>query len=152
MLAMRAAVMPSRRALVRNVALLAAVALVASWALLATADDAHAMSGRRLCVYVNGQRVPSEGLTRYVVDNDEKDGKCPYVNPNKYSGLIINRNPVPKLTCEQVSADFEYDSKYHSDICGLLNKETMYVLQKLDKRPFDPNSDIFNLGSIKYFR
>jgi hypothetical protein len=151
MLAMKAAAVPARRALVRNVALLAAAGLAATWALLATADNAHAMSGRRLCMYANSQYVPNLHLTRYVVDNYKRRGECPSVNP-KYSDLIINKNPVPKLTCEQVSVAVQYESKYHPDICDILNEDTLYVLQKLDRQSFDPNSDIFNFGPVKNFK
>jgi hypothetical protein len=152
MLAMKAAALPSRRVLVRNAALLAAAVLTATWGLLATADNAHAESGRRLCMYVNGQRVPSLSAARYVVVNYKKEGKCPYLNTSKYgSTLIINQNPVPKFTCEQVSEAVQYKSNYSSDICGTLNEDTLYVLQKLDRKPFDPNLDIFNLGSVRNF-
>jgi hypothetical protein len=150
MLAMKETALPSRRALVRNAALLTAAALAATWGLLATADNAHAQSGRRLCMYVNGQRVPNLSATRYVVVNYKKSGKCPYVNP-KYGNLAINQNPVPKLTCEQVSEAVQYQSNYLDDICEALNEDTLYELYKIDRKPFDPSLDIVNHGPVKNF-
>jgi hypothetical protein len=150
MLAMKAAALSPRRALVRNTALLTAAALAATWGLLATADNAHAQSGRRLCMYVNGQRMPRLSATRYVVVNYKKKGKCPYVNP-KYSNLIINQNPVPKLTCEQVSDAVQYQPNYFPDICGALDEDTLYELYKIDRQPFNPSVDIVNRGPVKNF-
>jgi hypothetical protein len=150
MLAMKAAALPPRRVLVRNAALLTAAALAATWGLLATADNAHAQSGRRLCMYVNGQRVPRLSATRYVVVNYKKSGECPYVN-SKYGNLIINQNPVSKFTCEQVSEAVQYQSNYHDDICGILDEDTLYELYKYDRKSFDPTLDIFNRGPVKNF-
>ncbi|MBV9026715.1 MAG: hypothetical protein JO362_23615 [Streptomycetaceae bacterium] len=126
--------------------------LVGGWALLAGVGNAHAMSGRRDCMYVNGQHVPELKLTRYVVVNYKKDGECPYIDQTKYAALITNRNPVPKLTCERLSASLQYESKYNHDICGILAEDTLYVIQKLDGQSFDPNTDIFNLGPAAKFR
>ena len=101
-------------------------------------------------MYVNGQRMPDFHLTRYVVVNYKKCGKCPSIN-SKCINLIINRNPVPKLTCEQVSQAVLYETKYQPDICGIPTKDALYVLQKRDGQSFDTNNDIFNLGSIEKF-
>lgn len=150
MLAVTAVASP-HRARVRNVALFAAAVVIGVWSLLAVSGKAHAMSGRRDCMYVNGQRVPSVNATRYVVVNYGKKGECPYIDPSKYGVLITNSNPVPKLTCEQVSADVQYESKYYSDICGILADDTVYVLWKVDGRPFDPSRDIVDAGPVKDF-
>ncbi|MBV9023188.1 MAG: hypothetical protein JO362_05190 [Streptomycetaceae bacterium] len=141
-----------RRARVRIAALLAMAVLVGGWALLAGVGNAHAMSGRRDCMYVNGQRVPSLNAYRYVVVNYKKSGECPYIDRLKYPSLSINANPVPKLTCEQLSAAVQYESKYYPDICGILAEDTLYIVWKYDRKPFDPNSDIVDLGPVKNFR
>src|SRR5690242_4365119 len=112
-----------RRARVRIATLLAVAVLSAGWALLATADNAQAIPGRRLCTYVNAVYVPEHNFTRYVVVNYKNHKDCPYVNP-KYSLLDVYKNPVPERTCEDISEQVQYESKYHADICGLLAADT----------------------------
>jgi hypothetical protein len=132
------------------VLVLAALCLAVAGMAATMAPRAAALDGRRLCMYVNGQRLPRLSATRYVVVNYKKKGKCPYVNPEN-GNLIINQNPVPKLTCEQVSDAVQYQPNYFPDICGILDEDTLYELYKIDRKPFDPNSDIVNHGPVKNF-
>ena len=149
MLTMATTALP-RRTRVRIAALLAVAILSAGWALLAAAGHAHAIPGRRLCTYVNGKYVAERHFTRYVVVNYKKDKTCPYVNP-KYGLLIIYKNPVPEHTCEEISEQVQYESKYHADLCGLLVKDTLYVLRKRDGQSFDPSQDLLNFGPVEHF-
>jgi hypothetical protein len=112
------------------------------------APRAAALDGRRMCMYVDGEY--KSGTWRFVAVNYKKRGKFPYVN-SKYGNLIINQNPVPKLTCELVPDAVQYQSMYLDDICGALDEDTLYELYKFDRKSFDPNLDIINHGPVKNF-
>jgi hypothetical protein len=117
-----------------------------------TAPSAQATTNRRLCTYVNGEHNAAQKITRYVVVNYKKDGACPSINPDKHPDLISYANPVPKETCEELSADVEFESKYYTDVCdGLLKDDIVYVLSKPDDKKIDPNANIFNLGNVGNF-
>jgi hypothetical protein len=124
----------------------------AAFALTTTSPSAQATPNRRLCMYVDGEHDASKKISRYVVVNYKKDGKCPSINPDKHPDLISYRNPVPKRTCEEISADVEFESKYYGDLCdGLLKADIVYFLSKPDDKKIDPRADIFNLGNVRDF-
>lgn len=137
----------------RRVLALSAAATVVAGAAFATttAPSAEAKAGRRFCMYVNGERT-QDHKTRYIVVNYKKDGKCPYINPEKHPDLISLRNPVPKLTCERVSGAVDFDSKYYRDLCYLLRVDTVYELFKRDGHQLDIHNDIRNYGHVTKFR
>jgi hypothetical protein len=137
---------PLRRAL----AVSAAAATVAAAAFAITAPSAQAQSGRRLCMYVNGERT-TDSKTRFVVVDYKKDGECPLIDREKYPTLNSYANPVPKLTCEQISAAVEFDSKYYDDLCYLLDEDIVYGLNKRDGVPLNITTDIANFGPVWNF-
>jgi hypothetical protein len=138
---------PPRRILVLSAATLLAAAI----AVTAAPTAAHAQAGRRLCMYVNGERT-EEQSTRYVVVDYKKDGKCPSIDPEKYPTLNSYVNPVPKATCEEISAEVEYESKYYGDLCNFLTNDIVYTLLKRDSQPFHVLEDLSNHGHVRNFR
>jgi hypothetical protein len=122
----------------------------AAFAMTATTPSARAQTGRRFCMYVNSERT-NDQKDRYVVVDYKKDGKCPPINREKYPYLNSYENPVPKLTCEQVSADVEFESKYYADLCNLLIDDTVYGLFKRDNQRLDVQKDVVNYGNVSNF-
>jgi hypothetical protein len=106
------------------------------------APRAAALTNRRLCMYVDGDL--KDGVWRFVVDNYKKRGKCPYVDPSKHPDLVTQRNPVPKRTCEQVSAFVGYGD----DICRVLKEDELYELDFSGKTLTYTNTDE---GPVKNF-
>jgi hypothetical protein len=121
----------------------------AAFAMTTTIPSAQAQPGRRLCMYVHERT--EDHKTHYVVVNYKKDGKCPPIDPEKYPKLISHANPVPKLTCEQVSAEVEFDSKYYDDLCYLMTVDTVYELFKRDGQPLHILDDIVSYGPVRNF-
>jgi hypothetical protein len=138
---------PPRRTLVLSAATLLAAAI----AVTAAPTAAHAQAGRRLCMYVNGERTEDQ-KTRYVVVDYKKDGKCPSIDPEKYPTLNSYVNPVPKATCEEISAEVEYESKYYGDLCNLLTNDIVYEILKRDGQELRIVLDVRNHGHVKNFR
>lgn len=108
------------------------------------ATEAHALSGRRLCMYVEGEHDNS--VWRFVVMNHKKSGRCPRVNQDKYPTLV-NRDPndVMKRTCEEVSAFVGYAD----DICRALEEDILYELL-FDERTMLP-AEKNRLGHVREF-
>jgi hypothetical protein len=104
------------------VLVLAALCLAVAGMTATMAPRAAALSGRRMCMYVDGEY--KSGTWRFVVDNYKKSGKCPYVDPFKHPDLITQHNPVPKRTCEEVS----HFVGYGDDICRVLKEDELYEL------------------------
>jgi hypothetical protein len=61
-------------------------------------------------------------------------------------------NPVPKRTCEQISADVQFESKYYKDACDVVTEDTVYELFKRDGQPLDVLQDVVNRGDVSKFR
>jgi hypothetical protein len=144
---------------VRHVlALSAAATLVATAAFALTAPvpsaQAKGSANRRLCMYVNGEHNADLKISRYVVVNYKKDGDCPTINSKTYPKLISYANPVPKSTCEDVSADVEFESKYTDNLCTgpLKQADKIYELIKPDGQRIDPAVGIHDLGWVRDFR
>jgi hypothetical protein len=136
----------------RTLALSAAATMVATavLAMMTATPSAQAKPGRRLCMYVSGERT-EDHKTRYVVVNYKKEGKCPPIDSEKYPTLNSSVNPVPKSTCEEVSANVGFESKYYGDLCYILDVDTVYWISKRDGQPFDFLSDIVNQGPVENF-
>jgi hypothetical protein len=141
--------LPSLR---RALALSAAATMVttAAFAMTTVTPSAHAEAGRRLCMYVNAERTDDK-KTRYIVVDYKKDGECPPINAEKYPTLNSYVNPVPKLTCEQVSAEVEFDSKYYDDLCNFLVDDIVYGLFKRDGIPLHIHEDVASYGHVGNF-
>jgi hypothetical protein len=87
------------------------------------ATAAHALDGRRLCMYVDGEH--NNSVWRFVVTNYKKSGRCPHVNQEAYPDLVTgDPNNVTKRTCEEVSAFVGYAD----DICRVLQADMLYEL------------------------
>ena len=108
------------------------------------ATEANALSGRRLCMYVEGEH--NNGVWRFVVMNYKKSGGCPRVNQDKYPTLVnVNSNDVMKRTCEEVSAFVGYAD----DICRSLQEDVLYELL-FDERTMLP-AEKRELGHVSEF-
>ena len=123
---------------------LAAAALAAAGvaAFVVAVPQAHAESGRRICVYAYKQYVPEAldgALTKYSVGLDyKKDGACPQIN----GGLIPNYYPhdtdiatgsIRKETCEEWgkahSLDLLGDPQVNNaDPCPIMVDDHVYVV------------------------
>jgi hypothetical protein len=146
--AMSFAMPPLRRTLALSAA--ATMVATAAFAMTAVTPSAQAQAGRRLCTYVNGERTQDQ-KTRFVVVDYKKDGKCPPIDPEKYPELNSYVNPVPKHTCEQISAEVEFDSKYYDDLCNIMTNDTVYGVFKRDDQPLHMLDDIVDYGPVRYF-
>lgn len=108
------------------------------------ATKAHALEGRRLCMYVEGEY--DNRVWRFVVMNDKKSGSCPRVNQGKYPDLVAgDPNDVKKRTCEEVSAFVGYAD----DICRSLQEDMLYELL-FDERTLLP-AERNLLGNVSQF-
>lgn len=139
-------------ALRRALALAAAATMVtiAAFALTTVTPFAQAKAGRRLCMYVNGERT-TDHKTRYVVVNYKKDGQCPPIDRERYPTLNSYANPVPKRTCEEISAVVEFESKYYDDLCYYLAVDTVYGLFKRKDKSFHLLDDLADYGRVGKF-
>jgi hypothetical protein len=106
--------------------------------------EAHALEGRRLCMYVEGEYDNS--VWRFVVMNYKKSGKCPRVNQDKYP-YFVNGDPnnIKKRTCEEVSA---FVGKA-DDICRSLQADMLYELL-FDERTMLPAEENL-IGPVKNY-
>ena len=108
------------------------------------APRAAALTNRRLCMYSDGV-MQRDGVWKFVVVNYKKRGKCPYIGPSKHPDLVTQKNPVPKRTCEQVSAFVGYGD----DICRVLKKDEVYEIKFSGKTLTYTTDDD---GRVKNFR
>ncbi|HEY6793850.1 MAG TPA: hypothetical protein VI248_04115 [Kineosporiaceae bacterium] len=123
----------------------AAAALVAAG--IATAGivtpQAHAESGRRICVYSYKQYV-QEGLdgalTRYSVGiNYKKDGACPGLDGNRFPSYLphgsdIATGSIRKQTCEEWGKAHSLDRLdslmlTNADPCRVMTVDHVYVFE-----------------------
>jgi hypothetical protein len=58
----------------------------------------------------------------------------------------------PKLTCEQISAQVEFEPKYYGDLCNFLADDIVYGLFKRDDQPLHLSEDVADYGPVKNFR
>ena len=108
------------------------------------ATAAHALDGRRLCMYVDGEHDNS--VWRFVVVNYKKSGSCPHVNQEKYPDLVAgDPNDVKKRTCEEVSAFIGYAD----DVCRVLQEDMLYEVL-FDERTMLP-AERNLLGRVSQF-
>jgi hypothetical protein len=109
-----------------------------------TATDAHALAGRRVCMYVEGDY--DNGVWRFIVMNYKKSGGCPYVNQEKHPNLVYgDPNHITKRTCEEVSSFIGYGD----DICRALQADNLYELL-LNERTMLPAKRT-RLGHVREF-
>jgi hypothetical protein len=122
----------------------------AAFAMMTATPSAHAQDGRRLCMYVHEERT-DDHKTRYVIVDYKKEGKCPPLDPEKYPTLNSNANLVPKVTCEQLSAEVDFESKYYDDLCHLMTDDVVYGLFKRDGQPLHISEDVVHYGHVRNF-
>jgi hypothetical protein len=85
------------------------------------ASPAQALDGRRLCMYVDGEQ--NGDVWTWIIANYKKDGRCPYVDPDKHPYLVSgNPKDIKKRTCEEFSSFIGYAD----DICRVLEKDSLY--------------------------
>jgi hypothetical protein len=109
------------------------------------ATTAHALDGRRLCMYVDGEHY-DKSMWRFVVVNYKKDGRCPHVNQQAHPDLVAgDPNDVKKRTCEEVSSYVGYAD----DICRVLQEDMLYELT-FDQQTMLP-ADRTLLGRVRDF-
>lgn len=124
-----------------------ALALTASALAVVGVDQttqAHALSGRRLCMYVDGER--RKDVWRFVVVNYRKSGGCPYVDEDRHPDLVSgDPNNIKKRTCEEVS-DF---IGYADDICRVLQPDMLYELSFNMRTKLPPERTL--LGRVTEF-
>jgi hypothetical protein len=83
-------------------------------------------------MYVNGEK--NGDVWTFIVANYKKNGRCPYVNPDRNPHLVSgNPKDIPKRTCEQVSAFVGYDD----DICRVLEEDSLYEVE-FNQRTYEP--------------
>ena len=93
---------------------------------LTAATQAHADSGRRVCVYAIDTvdpKAPNENVIWGV--NYKKDGACPTVTNGK-NGIYVNQTqPVPKITCEAFQGKVNL-GPYNSHSCSNMLEDHAY--------------------------